>query len=95
MRIPLTEREAAFVTKIATDQYMDGNPAGSTWTFSVCESAADKALLGSLVKKGYASTNGESCCLTSVGVEFAKKRIRAAQDALVGRETDLPENIQP
>lgn len=83
MNATLTEREGEFVMTIAQDQYMDGDPSGSTWTVSVCETPADKALLGSLVKKGYAHTNGEACGLTAKGLEFYRGMVemRAAANA--------------
>jgi hypothetical protein len=72
----VTPAERRFVIRIAEDQYMDGDPTRATWTSSVCESPADKALLGSLVKKGLAHTNGEACGLTQYGLRVYTSALR-------------------
>jgi len=66
---PLTAKETLMIFKIAEDQFTNGEPETGTWTSAVCETQSDKAVFGSLVKKGYAATNGESCNLTKPGLE--------------------------
>lgn len=80
-RYNLTKREEAMIVRIAEDQYTDGDPAQATWTESVIDGPADKGLLGSLVKKDMAHTNGEACGLTPGGLEVYRMLKKEREDA--------------
>jgi hypothetical protein len=49
----LTALEKQMIIKYTDDCYTDGEPERETWAWSLCETRADAAVWGSLVKKGY------------------------------------------
>lgn len=51
----LTARELEMIIRIAESEYGDG-PEDATWTDVICENRSDSAVVGSLVKKGFATT---------------------------------------
>lgn len=51
----LTDLEKAMIIRIAEDEYGD-DPGDPRWTDIICESRADSAIVGSLVKKGLLTT---------------------------------------
>lgn len=69
----LTPREVEMVKRIAVSEYHD-EPGEWTYSWSVCQTKSWSAVLGSLVKKGYAEcdwqTGDDACCrLTPLGVK--------------------------
>lgn len=72
--IKTTAKQNAMILAIGQSQYGDG-PGDSIWTMDVCNSPSDKAVLGSLYKKGLAdgvggfSGDDATCRLTAAGIE--------------------------
>lgn len=67
----LTNREQKMVVALVKNEYSEGDPDAATYTWVVCRTASDKAVFGSLVKKGLAYSQqwsgDEACGLTDEG----------------------------
>ena len=79
MAAKLTKSEVEMIFVIAEDQYMNGDPSSATWTEAVCETPRRKALLGALIRKGMAWSNGigsdRACGLTADGLKEYESRV--------------------
>lgn len=52
----LTDREKETLYRIVNNDYNDGDIDSQTWSFAVCGDHASAGVLGSLVKKGLATS---------------------------------------
>lgn len=55
----LTKKETAILKRIAESEFRNGGPVDTEPVWSVCESKADNAVVGSLVKKGLVYTQAD------------------------------------
>jgi hypothetical protein len=80
---PITDREYLILTLIRSSDYHDGRDPINNPVWSVCTSVADNAVLGSLIKKGLAGSQGTGkdnvCWITKAGMELLTEVEAAAK----------------
>ena len=85
---PFFNRFNHYLTAIRDDQYHDGHDPinNRVWTWSPCDGFGKSAggIMASLVKKGLAGTDGETCWITQEGFDSIKEIAHEWDPALRG-----------